>query len=319
MPLADPFLAVTDRRWFEHLTSLARGAPLDEVNFWSPQSQRPIKGFAPGTPIFFRLKAPVNAVAGYGFFASFHLLGLQEAWDVFGEKNGDPDAASFFARIGGYRRLDLLDSRARRDPIGCTILINSRFWPRERWIPWSAAEGWKPNIVQGKTETDPARASRLLAELEYDAVVAPPEFAPQFQLVDTDERQLVLARTASRQGQGAFRARLLDAYGSQCAITGEHTEPVLDATHIQPYLGPRSNHVQNGLLLTKEFHALFDEGLVTVTPEHCVRVSSRIKERWRNGRRYYPYDGQSIRLPSSPDVRPSRDALEWHNRVVFVA
>lgn len=42
---------------------------------------------------------------------------------------------------------------------------------------------------------------------------------------------------------------------------------VLDAAHIQPCLGPRSNHPQNGLVLTKEFHALFDRGYVTVTPE----------------------------------------------------
>jgi predicted restriction endonuclease len=173
---------------------------------------------------------------------------------------------------------------------------------------------------QGKTETDPARASRLLAELDYDAVVAPEEFAPSFELVDADERQLVLAKSVCREGQGAFRTRLLSAYDGRCAITGEHTVPVLDAAHVQPYLGPRSNHLQNGLLLTKEFHALLDEGLVTVTPDYVVRVSSRIRERWKNGRRYYPFDGRPLEsLPVSPRDRPSPEALDWHNRRVFVA
>ena len=37
-----------------------------------------------------------------------------------------------------------------------------------------------------------------------------------------------------------------------------------ESAHIQPYLGPRSNHVQNGVLLTKELHALFDAGYVTI-------------------------------------------------------
>jgi putative restriction endonuclease len=317
---AEPFIAVTDQRWFEFLSSIAIDGLVDEVNFWSPQATRPMKAMAPGAPVFFRLKSPIDAIAGYGFFAHFALLGLGEAWETFREKNGDPDLLGFLTRIGSYRRANLLDPRVERAPIGCTILRDARFFPRERWIPWGAAEGWHPNIVQGKTETDPARGSRLRAELDYDAVVAPEEFAPRFELVDADERQLVLARTARRDGQGTFRSRLLDAYGRRCAITGERTEPVLDAAHVQPYLGPRSNHVQNGLLLTKEFHALFDEGLVTVTPDLRVLVSKRIRERWNNGGRYYPYDGRPLaHVPESTVLRPSPDALAWHNRRVFVA
>ena len=318
-PPTEPFIAVTDQAWFEYLASLARDASLDEVNFWSPRSTRPMRTMPPGTPVFFRLKAPINKVAGYGFFAHFAVLGLDEVWTAFAEKNGDPDLLRFLKRIGEYRGLDLLDPRSERAPIGCNILRVARFWPEDRWIPWGAKEGWQKNIVQGKTETDAARASRLLGEIQYDEVVAPEEFAPRFELVDADERQLVLARSVRREGQGAFRARLLSAYDGCCAITGEHTVPVLDGAHIQPYLGPRSNHVQNGLLLTKEFHALFDARLVTVTPDHVVRVSSRIKELWKNGRRYYPYDGQRLKhVPHSTAEHPSAAALEWHNKM-FVA
>ena len=83
--------------------------------------------------------------------------------------------------------------------------------------------------------------------------------------------------------------------------------------HIQPYLGPRSNHVQNGLLLTKEFPALFDEGYVAVTPDYEVRVSERLRADWNNGRRYYPYDHERLlQLPSDRALWPSRDALAWH-------
>jgi hypothetical protein len=93
-----------------------------------------------------------------------------------------------------------------------------------------------------------------------------------------------------RLGQGTFRARLLDAYGRRCAITGERTEPVLDAAHIQPYLGPRSNHIRNGLVLSKEFHTLFDLGYVGIDPDYKVHVSPRLYDEWHNGRRYYEYD-----------------------------
>lgn len=100
-------------------------------------------------------------------------------------------------------------------------------------------------------------------------------------------------------------------------LTGEHTGPVLDAAHIQPYLGPLSNHVQNGLLLTKEFHALLDQGYVGITPDYEVRISERLREDWHNGHRYYPFDGQRLRLPTDEKQRPSRDALAWHYDRLF--
>ena len=122
----------------------------------------------------------------------------------------------------------------------------------------------------------------------------PEELVGDFQPLQVDERELILARTVQRVGQGTFRARLLDAYDRRCAITGERTEPVLDAAHIQPYLGPRSNHVRNGLVLSKEFHTLFDLGYVTVDPDYRVHVSPRLRADWRNGRRFYEYDGQPL-------------------------
>jgi putative restriction endonuclease len=111
----------------------------------------------------------------------------------------------------------------------------------------------------------------------------------------------------------------MKAYG-RCAITGEHTQIVLDGAHIQPYLGPRSNHPQNGVLLTKEFHALFDAGYVTITPDLKVRVSERLRTDWKNGHRYYPFDGKPlVAVPSEAALQPSRDALAWHGRHTFLA
>ena len=316
-----PFVANTDFDWFEFLRARAAraGRCLDEVNFWQPRSQRAVTRIAPGTPFFFRLKKPHHAIAGYGFFASFVLLRLDQAWQCFRESNGDPDYERFLRRIGKYRRVDLVaNQRASRVPLGCTLLRDAVFWPRERWIPWGEEQGWARNIVQGKAERDAIRASRLLAEIQYDRLDTPPDLvAGVFEPLDVDERQLVLARSIQREGQGTFRARPLDAYGRRCAITGEHTEIVLDAAHIQPYLGPRSNHVQNGLLLTKEFHTLFDQGFVTVTPERIVQVSPRLRREWDNGKRYYAYDGRPLSVVPSGAQGPSPEVLAWHGRRVF--
>lgn len=214
--------------------------------------------------------------------------------------------------------LDLLKPGTELRPLGCNILRDAVFWPEHRWIPWGDAEGWAGSIVQGKTEKDPERVQRLNAALRQDSMAVPDDLGETFAPLDMDERMFALRETVAREGQGAFRVRLLDAYAGRCAITGEHTGPVLDAAHIQPYLGPRSNHVQNGLLLTKEFHALLDEGYLGITPDYEVRISERLREDWQNGRRYYPYDKQRlVHLPSSVAERPSREALAWHFERVF--
>ncbi|MCI0342153.1 MAG: HNH endonuclease [Planctomycetales bacterium] len=311
-----PFIANTDRQWFDFLAGMADQGHLDEANFWSPKSPRPVAKLSPGAPVFLRLKAPDKAIAGFGFFAHFCVLKLEEAWDLFGWRNGDPDQLRFMQRIGAYRDLDLLDPTAPRDPLGCMILRDISFLRRERRLPWAEAEGWQDEIVRGKGENDPVRAARLLAILGTDP--QPEEFVPEFSPLEADEREILLARSSKRWGQGTFRARLLDADGRRCAITGERTEPVLEAAHIQPYLGPRSNHVQNGLLLTQEFHTLYDRGYVGVTPEHRVIVSPRLKAEWKNGRRYYVHDGQRlVHLPEDERLHPSRRALEWHLARVF--
>jgi putative restriction endonuclease len=112
--------------------------------------------------------------------------------------------------------------------------------------------------------------------------------------------------------------RLLDAYGGRCAITGERTEPVLEAAHIQRYLGPASNHVQNGIVLRSDLHELFDRGYVTVTPEFKIKVSDRIRAEFENGRDYYRLVDNPMKVhPKRDNEHPSAEALRWHNEHVY--
>lgn len=313
-----PFVANTDRRWFDFLSTRMTGGVIDEVNFWQPRSKRPMKRMQPGEPVFFRLKKPTYAIAGYGFFAHFECLTIEMAWRLFGWRNGADSEAAFLDRIGGYRRADLLDPAQRRRLMGCTILRDVRLWPDHVWMPWNDSRGWQRNIVQGRTETG-RNASDLLARLALDTQPLPADLGERFHPLDFDERVFVERRVARREGQGTFRLRLQAAYGG-CAITGECTQPVLDAAHIQPYLGPASNHVQNGLLLTKEWHTLFDSGYVTVTPDYQIKVSEALREVWNNGHRYYPFHGQPLRrCPQSDALKPSRDALAWHAEHCFMS
>lgn len=112
---------------------------------------------------------------------------------------------------------------------------------------------------------------------------------------------------------------ILDVYGRACAVTREHSLPVLEAAHIVPYGKGGEHHPRNGLLLRSDLHRLFDKGFVTVTPDLRFRVSRRLENLWHNGKTYYALDGNPVSVPETKSLRPDPDLLAWHGREVFVA
>lgn len=93
-----------------------------------------------------------------------------------------------------------------------------------------------------------------------------------------DARKKIIREIVRRQGQQAFRKKLLKSYQGCCAISGCDIGEALEAAHISPYRGDYTNHVTNGILLRADLHTLFDLGLITVTlGDHRVRVSSLLK------------------------------------------
>ncbi len=244
------------------------------------------------------------------------MLPFRDAWALFGQKNGAPGFEAFREGIARLRGSDPVAPGAR--PLGCIVLREATFLPPERWLPWGPGEGWKPNIVADcGYDLLSAPGSRLLELLRDGA--PPPELVERFTPLDVDARRWRSLVRAERDGQSTFRLRLLDAYGGRCALTGERVVPVLEAAHIQPYLGPASNHVQNGLLLKADVHKLFDAGYATVTPDCRFRVSERVRADYENGHEYYALQGREIRKPEDERAWPSREALAWHAHEVFLS
>jgi HNH endonuclease len=309
-------VALTDTRWFNFLRARAVGGRLDEVNFWRPLAQSEFRALAPGEPFFFRLKHPVSAVVGYGFFAHSTHLPVNLAWSAFEQGNGDPTFEGFLGRIAEYRRETPAETMLSGREITCLILREVRLLPDSDWIAWGEAQNWSRNIVAFKTYDLAEGPGQLLAALLRNG--RPAELAFTYQLASEDERRRAERGLMIREGQGSFRIRVLDAYSRRCAVTGERSLPVLEAAHIQRYLGPRSNHVQNGLALRADIHRLYDEGYVTVTPECRFEVSRRLRDEFENGEVYYQLHGSPLAvLPVKPDERPSREALDWHAANVF--
>lgn len=308
-------VANTDERWFFHFRPTDQITEVDEVNFWRPAAQGEFRALRPGEPFFFRLKAPFNAIAGFGFYAISSRMTVELAWEIFGDRNGDATRADFELKIREYRaRLN----RAVDAELRCLVLRDAVFLPRNQWIPWGPGENWSPNLVAYKgydLTTDPGRSLATVLRNAHPDLV--PDLQPTFDPLQDDERRQVEAIRPQRLGQGTFRLRLLRAYDGQCAVTGEHALPVLEAAHIQPYLGPASNHPQNGIVLRSDLHRLFDTGYVTVTPELRLEVSSRLRDEFENGKHYYEMAGRRIHVPSEQRLSPSAQALEWHAENVF--
>lgn len=314
-------VANTDIRWFEHFARPGVLRVVDEVNFWRPVSQHHgLRIVGQGGPFFFRLKAPERAIAGFGFFSSALQMTVSMAWEIFGEKNGAPTFSEFLGRIQGYRRSyghDVRDVRSQK--IACLVVREAVFLPKNEWLPWDIREGWSDNIVSQKGYDLGSGPGAVLAELMISVgrPGPPPDLDPEFQLVSTDQRALAETAEPIREGQGAFRVRLLGAYESACAVTREHALPVLEAAHIERYLGPASNHVQNGLVLRTDLHRLYDAGYITVTPDFRLEVSPRLKDEFDNGHTYYEMAGTGLFMPHDERQRPSPRALAWHSDNVF--
>jgi putative restriction endonuclease len=70
-------------------------------------------------------------------------------------------------------------------------------------------------------------------------------------------------------------------------------------------------------LLRQDVHTLFDRGYVTITPEHKVEVSKRIKDEFDNGKEYYALHGSAVWLPKEARLQPGTEYLNWHNENVY--
>lgn len=305
------WVGVTDNSWFKFLSE----KNFDEVNFWQPSATPPFTRAPVGMPFLFKLKKPQYAIAGGGFFVTYSQLPLNLAWEIFGEKNGAPTFEVLKALLAPLS--SMADSTRN---IGCTVVANPFFLPREEWL--LNPPGWSSNIVRGKMydALDP-NGGAIWTQMNW---VLPHLFDSQnvgkleIREPGTGYGQPVWSEP--RLGQSSFRVLVTDAYKRRCAMTGETTLATLEAAHIMPYSKLGTHEVRNGLLLRADFHRLFDIGLVSVGPDLRIRVSTRIKEAWFNGKAYYRLNNEPLAvLPDRPADRPDRDLLNWHLQHCFQA
>lgn len=307
------YLGVTDINWYNFLSRLNR----EDINFWQPGGNSNFKVIPSGAPFLFKLKSPINAIGGIGFFSSHTFLPITIAWDAFGTGNGCSTLKDLQRMILQYRQ----DKTNLNPNIGCIVLTNPIFFKKEDWI--AIPEDWSSSIVQGKsysteTETGQKLWDKIEHALQKYLYAVPDEDKNQLILEEPEPRYGYSILRKVRLGQGAFRILVTDAYNRRCAISGEKTLPVLESAHIKPYAESGPHFISNALLLRSDLHKLFDAGYITITSDLKVEVSGRIKEEFQNGKEYYRFHGSNIiNIPNRPIDKPASNFIEWHNENVF--
>lgn len=299
-------VAVTDHNWFGFLR---KRQDLEEVNFWKPKPGN-FNALQKGELFLFKLGRPTNMIVGGGVFHhAYGRLPCSLAWKAYGDANGASSEAELKQRIARLRS-DATDLFSDFE-IGCRILAEPFFFNEDQWI--EPPPSWKPQTVQFKGYSTEDLEGRQLWDAVRDRLQYQPGHVMANQLNRYGEPRLVRPRI----GQGIFRDLVTESYGRRCAVTHERTVPVLEAAHIRPYSQGGPHEESNGLLLRRDIHALFDRGLVTVTPDLHFEVSQRIRDTWDNGKIYYDLQGASIHKPHDLSHRPDPQALSWHNEKCF--
>ena len=124
----------------------------------------------------------------------------------------------------------------------------------------------------------------------------------------------------SRVNQSFFRAAVLASYNNTCCVTGMRIKELLIAGHIRPWGLDEKNRLnpRNGLAMNPLHDRAFELGLITITPELIVKVSTVITKNAVEA-----VADLMIRYEGSPIHRPTRFLpdpvfLSYHNAERFL-
>ncbi|MYH57973.1 MAG: hypothetical protein F4145_08260 [Boseongicola sp. SB0675_bin_26] len=236
----------------------------DEIWIWTHEDEQYGRGLG------LTAQATAAGVSANGEFIEVALLDVQLLDRPFGFRNfaGDPT---------GSRFLDQVDRNRAHN----AYLIEDEDYPefiavvKERNVPLSEE-------VQDEHVQDWDRA---LAKYK-----------------DTLLKDLETRRAATlkvRPLQSAFRNALFETYSERCVVSGCKVPEALEAAHIMPHNGdPMWDQVENGLLLRRDLHALFDAFLWSVDPKSgALHVSGRLKST-----DYARFSGRKIRHKAATEL-----------------
>jgi putative restriction endonuclease len=124
----------------------------------------------------------------------------------------------------------------------------------------------------------------------------------------------------ARVRQSFFRQSVLSAYEFRCCITGLAIPELLIASHIVPWRADPNNRLnpKNGLCLSAIHDRAFDLGLIAISDDFTILLSSRLRHSGADsyiGHTFSSYAGKTITLPEK--FSPDCGFLKFHRDNVF--
>ena len=132
------------------------------------------------------------------------------------------------------------------------------------------------------------------------------------------DRATMLVNRKIRDRQ--FRKRVLDAYGSSCALTGMKLlngggRAETEAAHIRSVEAGGPDALDNGIALSGTMHWMFDRGLISLSDAGDILLSRAIND--RDSVERLVFADRKARLPAAAADRPHPRYLHWHRTNCF--
>jgi putative restriction endonuclease len=135
-------------------------------------------------------------------------------------------------------------------------------------------------------------------------------------LLEKNEQEEVFIRG------GAFKREIPKIYDYTCCISrlrisSSSDISMIDACHIRPFAESYDDTITNGIALSPSLHRAFDRGLISISAEYRVMVSSQFSES-EVAHSIRPLSDQEILLPQLSQYKPSQENLKWHREIRFL-
>jgi putative restriction endonuclease len=158
------------------------------------------------------------------------------------------------------------------------------------------------------------------AQLEHRSIEEILKEEPELDeiLAKTGEERERLVKV--RVNQSFFRKMVLSAYDDTCCITGLQNAEFLVAGHILRWADDEKNRMnpQNGIAINALHDKTFEKGLMTITSDYIIKVSSELKKKGAAEKveeLFIQYDGKSMVEPKK--FWPDEKFLLHHNTKRF--
>ena len=189
----------------------------------------------------------------------------------------------------------------------------------------NARANLKPDFVRLLTSEDGLieEAAKFLVETHFTESYVEPIFAAVGLDIGIAQFPSIAVSVDQKKRDPKFRNAVLIAWRKQCAMCGYDGELAnssvgLEAAHVKWFSQGGPDELENGMALCELHHALFDLGVLGLSPTHRILVTDGFVGKSEASKRLvYDLHDTELREPAPNKPMPSLDFVSWHRKEVF--